>query len=73
MSTCVRCSALDGKPVRSAPHDGLRSERTLIGGEAETETYTCRTCGTKWLRVIPKPPDREALFWRAVGHFPQLI
>ena len=53
MRQCLECVKLLCKLTRTPPHGSLEEE--LPRAQASVEHFTCRRCGTRWVRDMSRP------------------
>jgi cytochrome c2 len=68
MQRCTACVELAGRPASVKPHAALRTESTAIRSEGQFQEYKCRSCGTRWHRILAKTDSGlEPQLWRVVA------
>ena len=63
---CRACQSLEGALATVAPHQEMRADTYYLRGDGVVEVYTCRPCGARFERFVPKAIGTESGSWKTL-------
>ena len=64
---CKDCECLVGQPTNVQPHAALVSEIVELRSDGDLERFRCRTCESKWERLVPNDVTAGKVSWRVTS------